>query len=295
MEKAPVGSTTPASNNRVFVTYFENLIVDDTWTITNELPGIVGVGRYSVVSKLNGTALNVYPATGTTPVPVSGTVQQINPLTAAVESIAITTNSVTKSFTVVGNVKTGTGVTNVGYYGQTYIDSVTGFRVTLDFGQTTGVVNYTVGSPLDSNPTWFFADAGTTEAIPGISLTVQTTDGGAVENPGDTVLLLTIDGKGSEPATGDSYYVTFDEAKTDYTIGYYTTMRDVFTDYGPLDITNKIVVGANLAFLNGAQAVALLQVVKGSAVDAPYEFILPPLISLITLCQTDRNQASSRY
>lgn len=39
-------------------------------------------------------------------------------------------------------------------------------------------------------------------------------------------------------------------------------MRDVYNDFGPLDITNKVVVGANLAFLNGARAVAIQQIVK---------------------------------
>ncbi len=49
-------------------------------------------------------------------------------------------------------------------------------------------------------------------------------------------------------------------------------MRDIYRDYGPLDITNKIVVGANLAFINGARAVALKQILKESGQpDASYQ------------------------
>ena len=277
LETAPTGSTTPSLNNFVYITYYENLIVDDTWTITNQVPGAAGVGRYSVVSQLNGTALDLNQAPGGTidPVYVTGTVQQVNPLTAIVETITVTFDGV-EGFNVTGT-KTGTGPTNKGYLGQTYIDSVTGFRVTFSntgFTPASGkTVLYWAGYPTDPtiSQTWFKAATTTTEAIPGIALTVSTTYGGGTDNTGDTVILLTINRSGNEPANGDSYYVTFDKEKTDFTtIGYYTDMRGVITDYGPLSITNKIVVGANLAFINGARSVALLQIQKTTGgTDAP--------------------------
>ena len=272
--------------DKVFVTYFENLIIDDTWTITNELPGGVGVGRYSVASKVNGTALNATLAPGGTISPVyagSGAFNaQVSPLTAGVETVTITFDGV-GGFTVTstGLTLTGSDLTfnhNKGSLGKTYIDPITGFRVTFDnvvfaptYGQTT---LYYVGRPTEPliSQTWFFANASVTIAVPGILLTIASTDGITQDNTDDTVLLQTFNKSGNEPATGDSYYVTFDKAKTDYSVGYFTAMRDVFAVYGPLDITNKVVIGANLAFLNGARAVAIKQILKASGqTDASFD------------------------
>ena len=268
------------SHDNVYVTYYENLIIDDTWTITNELPGAAGVGRYLLTSKFSGTALDVTLGTGGTIAPVyagSGAVNvQVDPLTASVETVTVTFDGV-GGFAVTGTGKTGTGPTNLGSQGQTYIDSMTGFRVafkaTIDgFTPTTGkTVIYYVGIPLDPtiSQTWEFATS-IVKAIPGINLTIDSTAGGAQDNTGDTVILQTFNKSGNEPNVGDTYYVTFDRTKTDYTVKSYNNMRDVFTDFGPLDITNKIVLGANLAFLNGARSVALLQVKRTTGgSDAP--------------------------
>ncbi len=65
---------------------------------------------------------------------------------------------------------------------------------------------------------------------------------------------------GNEPAVGDLYYVSFDKVKTDYSTRFLTNMRDVVKYFGPIDINNKLTLAANLAFLNGAQAVALKQI-----------------------------------
>jgi hypothetical protein len=267
----------PQTGNNVYVTYYENIIVDDTWTITDELPGVEGVGRYSVVSKFNGIALDVTQASGGTVSPVypSKAVLQVAPLTSSVEIVTITfaggVGVNAGEFTVTSNGKTGTGPSNTGYQGSTYIDSVTGFRVTFEnmgaFNPTAGqYVIYNIGNPseLPQTQTWFYTKSEYTEAIPGINLTIDSTDGGNIENPGDTVILQTFNKSGNEPAVGDSYYVSFDKTKTDYTVKSYNNMRDVYKDFGPLDITNKVVVGANLAFLNGASSVALKQIQRAT-------------------------------
>jgi hypothetical protein len=50
----------------------------------------------------------------------------------------------------------------------------------------------------------------------------------------------------------------------------YTLEKDVITDTGPLSITNKLGMAAHLSFLNGAPALALLQIEKTSGEeDAP--------------------------
>lgn len=81
------------SGELVFVTYFENNLIDDTWTITDELQGGAGVGRYLVTSQHSGTALDVSLSGGTVP-PVyagSGTTNvQSNPLKAVIETVTIT-------------------------------------------------------------------------------------------------------------------------------------------------------------------------------------------------------------
>jgi hypothetical protein len=135
-------------------------------------------------------------------------------------------------------------------------------------------VKYYVGNPLEiaAQQSWFTAKTDFVKAVPGMNITVATTSGGTMDNTGDTVLIQTFNKSGNEPNVGDSYYVTFDKDKTDYTVGYYTEMRNVYQDYGPLDITNKVVVGANLAFMNGARAVAIKQILKESGQpDASYQ------------------------
>lgn len=262
----------------VFVTYYESNILDDTWTLTNEVHGGPGVGKYLVTSQHSGTALDVTLAAGGTIAPVyagSGisnfngltSTVEVNPLKAVVETVTVTFNG-TGGFTVTSTGKTGTGLVNTGYQGQTYIDSITGFRVTfanIAFAPVLGnTVIYDVGNPL--NPTiskaWISASASIVKVVPGINLTVASTSGGLFDSTGDTVILNTFNKSGNEPSVGDNYYVTFDKDKIDYSTKYYVAMRDVYRDFGPLDITNKIVVGANLAFLNGARAVAIQQILK---------------------------------
>jgi hypothetical protein len=265
-------SPSQGAEDKVYVTYYENLIVDDTWTITNEVSGGSGVGRYSVYSKFNGTALDVTLAAGGSIAPQyagSGAVNvQVDPIVAGVETVTVTFDGV-GGFAVTSTGLTGTGTTNTGDQGRTYVDPVTHFRVSFANVGTFNPINgdtiiYDVGNPLEiaAQQSWFYAKSSIVKAIPGMNITVATTAGGTVDNTGDTVTVESFSKSGNEPEVGDSYYVTFDKDKTDYTTKYYTAMRDVYRDFGPLDITNKVVVGANLAFINGARAVAIKQILK---------------------------------
>lgn len=271
------------AEDKVYVTYYESLILDDAWTITNELSGGVGVGRYSIVSRFNGAALDTNLKAGGTIPPVyagSGAVNvQVDPIVAGVEDITVTFDGI-GGFTVTSTGRTGTGTTNTGSQGKTYIDPVTGFRVTFaniaeGFAPVNGdTVLYEVGNPLaiPAQQSWFTAKTDVVRAVPGINLTIASTAGGILDNTGDTVVLETFNKSGNEPNVGDSYYVTFDKDKTDYTAKYYTEMREVYRDFGPLDVTNKVVVGANLAFMNGARAVAIKQILKETGEpDASYQ------------------------
>lgn len=269
-------SPSQADEDKVYVTYYENILVDDEWTLTNELSGGSGVGRYSIESRLNGTPLDVQNnGTGTVTAQYAGAGAfnaQVNPLYAVVEKVTFTFDGV-GGFSVSSTVSngTGSGTVNTGDQGKTYIDPVTEFRVTFaatdswtpTVGQT---VVYKVGEPDEATAQqkWFYAKSSTVRAIPGINLVVATTSGGSQDNTDDTVIIDTYNKSGEEPNVGDSYYVTFDKAKVDYTIGFYLDMPSIYRDYGPLDIQNRIVVAANLAFINGARAVALKQILKAS-------------------------------
>lgn len=264
----------------VFVTYYENLLVDDIWTLTNRVEGGAGVGKYTISSRVTNNALEVSHYGGTvTPVYAGAGASnyEVNPLIGSVERVTITfdgtgeftvTSLVGPAFTVAG--KTGSVTTynqNKGEIGKTYIDPTTGFRVTFSgapFSPSAGTtVIYDIGDPTTSDATqklYITASASIVRVIPGINLTVPTTSGGTISNIDDTVIITTYNKSGNEPDVGDLYYVTFDKDKTDYSTRFLTNMRDVIKYYGPMDINNKLTLAANLAFLNGAQAVAMKQI-----------------------------------
>jgi len=276
-------SPSNALQEKVYVTYFENNVIDDNWLLTVRAAGAVGVGKYTLASTLNGNALQVSQAAGGTVTPMYAGLGafnvEVNPLLAAPERVTITFG-LNGIFTVTSNTvnpagagRTGSVPTynqNKGYLGKTYVDPTTGFRVTFDnvafapgFGTT---VLYDIGDPASGVLTQkLYIDVGTLlsaggsirKVIPGINLTVTDTTGCDV---GNTETISTFNKSGNEPNVGDMYYATFDKVKTDYTTRFLTSMRDVIKYFGPVDINNKLTIAANLAFINGAQAVALKQI-----------------------------------
>jgi len=272
-----------ALQEKVYVTYFENLIRDDTWTLTNRVPGAATVGKYTIQSVLNGWALDVQQAAGGTVVPVYAVSpdMQVDPLNAQPERVKVTFDGV-GGFTVSSVVgpafvtagKTGSVTTynqNKGYLGKTYLDPKTGFRVSFaDTGFAPGVgtfVYYYVGDPTSAtSPAKYYITANTNivRVIPGINLTVATTSGGTEDNTDDTVIIYTYNKSGAEPDVGDIYYVTFDKDKIDFTIKYVTDMGQVQKLFGPFDINNRITIACDLAFKNGARAIAVKQILKAT-------------------------------
>jgi hypothetical protein len=176
---------------------------------------------------------------------------------------------VTTGFTAGGVLPVGTS----GFLGQTYIDPVTAFQVTvvdpanaLSFGFTqlpspqytfapgdtlTWVVSRENGQITGSKPTI---------AIPGLQTTVVTTLGC---NPGDTAVISTFNRAGTSPAVGEAYFVTFTVAKTaaDMAIQTFTNTAAAFAVYGQPDTTaNRLSLAINLLNLNGGQQFAAIQV-----------------------------------
>jgi hypothetical protein len=273
-------SPSNALSEKVYVTYYENNIVDDDWLFTVRVPGAAGVGKYTISSLLHGNALSVTQAAGGTVSPVyagSGSPNlEVDPLIASVERVTCTFDGA-GGFTVtsklgtafVTNGRTGSVTTynqNKGKLGKTYVDPTTGFRVTFDnvaFAPGVGTtVLYDIGDPTVSDATqklYITAIGSIVKVIPGMNITVSTTSGSYAD---DTVVLSTYNKSGNEPNVGDMYYVTFDKAKTDYTTKFLTNMRDVIKYFGPIDINNKVSIAANLCFLNGARAVAIKQILR---------------------------------
>ena len=275
---------TQSGEEKVYVTYYENLLVEDKWTMTNAVPGGVGVGKYYITSNLTGTALEVTQSGGTaTPIYAGAGSYNVetNPLRSQVERVTCTfdglggftvTSKVGPAFTTDG--LTGSVTTeskNKGVVGKTYIDPTTGFRV--GFSDNSGLFNpgvsdtviYDIGDPTTTtNPDKYYiiASSSIVKAIPGLNITMPSTDGVLADNTDDTVIIDTFNKSGNEPNVGDIYFVSFDKAKTDYTSKFYTEMRNVIKDYGPIEITKRITIAANLAFLNGDRADAIKQYLK---------------------------------
>ena len=151
------------------------------------------------------------------------------------------------------------GVGADGVVGQTYVDSVTGFSFTLL--PRAGGQPYPTGA--DATMTFKVSRAIKTNAnipvnaIAGVSLIVANTVGTQV---GDTALVETYLKDGKEPSIGTSYYMDVTRRKTAYATGVFTRLSDVVSAYGPVAVDNPLSLGAYIAFLNGARAIALKQI-----------------------------------
>jgi hypothetical protein len=174
-----------------------------------------------------------------------------------------------QGFFVRSSVSNGTGSANTstlnagvgadGVIGQTYVDSVTGFTFTLL--PRDGEQPY----PTGGNATLTFKVSKTLTAnanipvnvVPGVQLFVSNTLGTA---SGDTAIVETFNKSGSEPSIGTLYYMNLVRKKSVFGTSVFTRLSDVVSAFGEVGAENPLSLGAYLAFLNGANAVALHQV-----------------------------------
>jgi len=259
----------PTSGHLVFSSFYMNRLQDDTWTVANKVAGGVGTGTYTVVGLNYGnvrqieydvgssTSTATFLDQGTTSwdgVAGSSSNAYINPSKIhGTETVTVTVDA-SGDFVVTSTDTnaTGSGTSNTGSVGQTYIDPITGFTFALA-SATAGTLIFEVKLTHD-----VVADFG--RGIPGTRYLVTTTEGVSIE---DTALIKTYNlNTDDEPAVSDVYYVTFDQAKTDYSTKYVANFSDVLKLFGPLAQDNPIVIAANLAFNNGAQALAVKQIEK---------------------------------
>jgi len=151
-----------------------------------------------------------------------------------------------------------------GVVGQTYVDSVTGLRLTVlarDGGQR---------YPTGANATLTFVSSKTiltnstlpVKVIPGVSLIVENTSGVTV---GETVYVETFANAGDidvnrEPSIGSTYYLDIVRNKSVFGTAVFTRISDVIAEFGDISPQNSLTMAAYYAFVNGASAIALKQV-----------------------------------
>ena len=157
------------------------------------------------------------------------------------------------------------GVGQDGCIGQTYRDTVTGLVFTVLSREGGAVYPTGAGSYFTFN----VLRLTTTDAnlpvnsIPGLELTVRNTEGSTIPT-GDTALVETIERGGLEPAVGDSYYVTYNYAKTaaDFETKLFTSQRALEREYGPITPDYPASLAGFLGFSNGSVLLGIKQVPK---------------------------------
>ena len=291
-----VASTTGVGGNDV-------QIAIDTTTI-NPQPVVVQGNLVTIYAFWNGTLntsaqiASYFPSAETTN---GGQITALSPsgsprVTAATSLTGgqnATTTPVTHSYTVTSNLATGTGTggSNIGYLDQTYIDLVTGFRVTIvnpadhvAYGITSLPQSYNfvpgdrlvfnVNTPATgSSPTSATSlqqrytgtpsvppcQSNNEVAIFGCTTKVTSTFGSTA---GDSVIVTTVRGSGNEPAIGTYYYVSYTTNKvaSDYACKIYTNPSDAYAAYGQPSTINRLSLGIQLAALNGMQTFGAIQV-----------------------------------
>jgi hypothetical protein len=289
--KTVVLKTAPAVGQSVFVTQYQNMLPDDNWTITSVTAGVAGVGTYSILGANSGDAYDISWSLSDTTVSdpdfstenvtypngtgASNSDAETLPGVGVDETILLTFLDSTR-YVVTSSAPNGSGTLgdNTGYLNQTYVDNRTGFRVTVNHGTS---VTYTAGDKIGYISSQIIRTGVVpTRAVPGIRLTVANTE---TVPTGDTGLLNTYNKSGAEPNIGDFYYVSFLETKEFNDQGilppvFVTLEKDALAYSGALTINNRLGLAAHVAFLNGAPAMALLQLQKttggSDAPDASY-------------------------
>jgi len=281
----------PAPAARVEVSYWRSQLIDESYTVEVVTVGIAGTGTYKITTAVQGSLYNA-KVTGYACVPTPtmmdslGAHLKASKNKAVDEVVTLTFTSVTAFAVTSSNpAGSGTGVTNTGKTGQTYIDAVTGLQFTL-----TPDSNYASGDTIritchnDDVPGTRSGGPGTGDAGPfetGVSIANYVVQGVRVivsdtanTASTDKTILQTFDKSGNEPAVGSTYYMSYYYQKDNFDPKIFTRFKDVANEYGVLDIGNAITLSAFLMMINGAVAVMCKQVLKetgeDTATDASY-------------------------
>jgi len=268
----------PTAPQVVYITYYHNMLSDDTFLLTSKKPSTpTEAGEYEVSSFDNGQVMNIvedFPSNAISDpnFAIEGVIYpngnfdgQTIPGFGIEETILV--NFVNHSDYLVLSSIGSTGSNGSGSLGQTYSDEKTGTRFTIMPGVT---VTYQPGDLIEYDLSKTFkTQAIPVWSIPGLRTTITSLESVAIEN---TALITTYNKAGAEPEVGDFYYVSVDYAKTEYPIQIYTQLKDVVASIGEVNTDNRLSLAAYLAFSNGAIAVALAQVLRdNTGVDASFE------------------------
>jgi hypothetical protein len=217
---------------------------------------------------------SILDVTGGNVATTRGTGLKITTDSGAVGEVAI------QGYNLSSNNPNGTGSANTstlkdgvgadGRIGQTYVDDVTGFTITIL--QREGAVAYPTGA--DATMTFIVSSTIKTNAnipqyaIPGVSLVVSNTLDTAI---GDTATIETFYKGGKEPTIGQTYYIDFTRDRSNFNTRTFTNLADVVRTYGEISLENTLSMGAFLAFSNGATALACKQIQLSSDQTEPTE------------------------
>jgi hypothetical protein len=270
--------TAPAAHSQIFVTYWYSRVTDDTYALEVVVPGVTGVGTYTITSTYTGAEIgNATPDTvwnsshsAVTPTWLSG--PMVSRGHTIDETVTLTFTSSTQ-FTVTSTVVGGSS--GVGVTGTTYIDSTTQLIFTLK--PDSYVIANSLKIDIVENAT-FLTSVIPILSVGGMQLTVNnTTD----ITTGDITDMIVFDKSGEQPNVGDNYYVSYFYEKTDYECAFYSKFTDITNNFGNLGASNNLVLASYLMFLNGAPALILCQAKKASgselAPDQTYFDILTRL------------------
>lgn len=271
--------TAPAVGDSVYVDMYTNNLTSNKWTITNTTAGAAGVGKYTVsipgVAQAYQTVLSGGTLAFTSNVRYMDQAEydydgapNADPNVYVEPSYGTTRENETVTVTVAADgtfavssdkaLGTGSGITNTGVLGTTYVDAATGFTISLAKSTAAGTLIFKVTKE-------FTVRSAPELCLPGIQLYVSSTAGVSV---GDTVTVnaLTLATGGyAEPDVGSHYYIRFSRVKTDYSIKYVTSLAMAKKLYGSVSQNNPIMVAAYIAFLNGAPALAIKQIKRNSS------------------------------
>lgn len=268
----------PTAPQAVYVTYYHNMISDDTLLLTCKTPSTnVLAGTYEVASFTNGQVMNIFEDSPSNSVSdpnfaiegvtyPSGNFDGQTIPGYSVEEVVLLNFINNTDYLVLSSIGPD-GSNGSGSLGQTYVDAKTGNRFTIMPGAT---VTYQPGDLIEFNISKTFKTQVTPVwGIPGLRTTISSLAGVAINN---TATVTTYNKSGAEPGVGDFYYVSLSYAKTEYPIKIYTQLKNVVADIGDVNTDNRLSLAAYLAFSNGAIAVALAQVLRdNTGVDATFE------------------------
>jgi hypothetical protein len=200
---------------------------------------VVGTGSSIVYNTGSNSAFNVLSGTQITP-GVDGDSGE----------------AATDKFTVTSSNPSGSAGT--GYPGQTYTDAVTGLRFSV-LPATDGSYTSSGFFTLLASPTFSVQPSLPHYSLPGLETLVSNTVDVGIN---DTANVQTFNPSGVEPKNGDFYFISYRYRKQDFSTRIYRQFKTIEANYGRLNATNRVTLGAYLAILNGAVLVGIKQVLK---------------------------------